>query len=431
MNRKRKQKIGVTLLAGLAACLLGGATYADEVVVGNLESIPATGVPGLTPQKIKLSSNRPAAIKNEPTYRGKPLYGTITLGNTKNSSDLVVLDTFPEDTHPHLYVDVAGTGDFSTVKPILLAASRGAFGTHSASDTPSDKATISYSGVAPTVARYDFKGSVREDAYPVQFTFSNGNLSYVNQNVQGGKLTINGRTYRIALVALNGNGVYNKYNHDDMASPLVSLLIDRNNDGHFDPKRETFDLAKPFRLAGSAYEVADIDSRGTVIALRKTDKRAEGTITAADLRDGSDVIDFSVKMLDGKTVNFPDDFKHKVVMLDFWAMWCGPCLAEMPNVVAVYNQYHQYGFEILGVSLDRANQKDQLIAFLPQYNMSWPQIYDGGYWKAEIAVLYGVEAIPHEILVDGDTGTIIAMGDELRGAGLEPAVAKALSKKRH
>jgi len=76
MNRKRKQKIGVTLLAGLAACLLGGATYADEVVVGNLESIPATGVPGLTPQKIKLSSNRPAAIKNEPTYRGKPLYGT-------------------------------------------------------------------------------------------------------------------------------------------------------------------------------------------------------------------------------------------------------------------------------------------------------------------------------------------------------------------
>ena len=60
--------------------------------------------------------------------------------------------------------------------------------------------------------------------------------------------------------------------------------------------------------------------------------------------------------------------------------------------------------------------------------MTWPEVYDGGYWKAEIAVLYGVESIPHSILVDGYTGKILAMGDSLRGQGLNQAVAEALNK---
>jgi thiol-disulfide isomerase/thioredoxin len=62
---------------------------------------------------------------------------------------------------------------------------------------------------------------------------------------------------------------------------------------------------------------------------------------------------FQTKTVDGKTVNFPADYKGKLVLLDFWATWCPPCRAELPNVISAYNQYHDKGFEIVSVSLDQ------------------------------------------------------------------------------
>jgi thiol-disulfide isomerase/thioredoxin len=136
---------------------------------------------------------------------------------------------------------------------------------------------------------------------------------------------------------------------------------------------------------------------------------------------------FQAKTLDGKTVNFPGDYKGKVVLLDFWATWCGPCRAELPNVVAAYDQYHSKGFEVLGVSLDQAQQGPKLVKFSQDNHMSWPQIYDGKYWKAELAVKYGIHSIPRPILVDGDTGVILAEGPAARGHKLASAVEKALA----
>jgi len=206
-------------------------------------------------------------------------------------------------------------------------------------------------------------------------------------------------------------------------------MIDRNDDGKFDPVKERFDLAKPFRLAGTAYEVASVDPQGTIIALQTTTKRPEGSMTPDELAVGTDVIDFVARTMDGKKVAFPSAYKHRIVMLDFWATWCGPCVAEVPNIVAVYNQYHNNGFDILGVSLDRANMADTVTSFCRNAGMTWPQIYDGQYWNAEVAKLYGIDSIPRGFLIDGDTGTIIAMGDTIRGPGLEAAVTKALRKK--
>jgi thiol-disulfide isomerase/thioredoxin len=134
--------------------------------------------------------------------------------------------------------------------------------------------------------------------------------------------------------------------------------------------------------------------------------------------------DFDVKDLDGKPLSI-SSYKGKVVMIDFWATWCGPCRGEVPNVVKAYQKYHDKGFEIIGISLDQADAKDKLLAYMKDSNMTWRQYYDGGYWTNALAVKYGIQAIPAGFLLGRD-GKILAKGDAIRGEGLEPALVKAL-----
>ena len=144
---------------------------------------------------------------------------------------------------------------------------------------------------------------------------------------------------------------------------------------------------------------------------------------------GQKALSFQAKTTDGKTIKFPDDYKGKVVLLDFWATWCGPCRAEMPNVVGAYDQYHSKGFEVLGISLDKENSWGAVTKFATDHSMPWPQVYDGKYWKAAVAQQYGIRSIPRPILVDGDTGMILAEGPGARGQKLGPAIAKGLASK--
>jgi len=145
---------------------------------------------------------------------------------------------------------------------------------------------------------------------------------------------------------------------------------------------------------------------------------------------GQKVPSFQATTTAGKTVNFPQDYKGKVVLLDFWATWCPPCRAEAPNVAAAYQKYHAQGFEVLGVSLDRADGAEKLASFTKGNNMSWPQVYDGKYWQAAVAQKYGIHSIPQPILVDGDTGVVLAEGGHARGEDLAPAIQKALAAKK-
>jgi peroxiredoxin len=157
--------------------------------------------------------------------------------------------------------------------------------------------------------------------------------------------------------------------------------------------------------------------------LESVKKQEEAKKAQAMLAEGSKFPDFSEKDTAGKPLSIAN-YKGKVVLLDFWATWCPPCRAELPNVIKTYNAYHNKGFEIIGISLDKDSAK--LASFTKEQNMTWAQYFDGLMWQNKLATKYGITSIPATFLLDGQ-GTII--GKDLRGEELDKAVAKALAKK--
>jgi len=121
---------------------------------------------------------------------------------------------------------------------------------------------------------------------------------------------------------------------------------------------------------------------------------------------GVEAPDFTMNDTEDKPVKL-SSLRGKVVMIDFWASWCAPCRQENPNVVKLYNQYHEKGFEIIGVSLDK--DKANWIQAIKDDQLSWIHVSDLQYWQNAAARLYGVNAIPQTYLLDKD-GKIIAKG---------------------
>jgi len=130
-----------------------------------------------------------------------------------------------------------------------------------------------------------------------------------------------------------------------------------------------------------------------------------------------DVLDIAFTDINGQAVDLAA-MKGKVVLIDFWATWCGPCVAELPNVISTYNEFHDKGFEVIGISLDE--DKAALTAFIAEKKMPWTQYFDGQGWGNKFATANGISGIPATFLI-GKDGKIAA--SDLRG----PELAKAVS----
>lgn len=210
---------------------------------------------------------------------------------------------------------------------------------------------------------------------------------------------------------------------------------------HKDEK--TDDVAQVLFMKATLYtQVLDNDEKGAEIlnqikkdysdtraaknaerALENMEKQKEAKKIQKSLAEGTKFPDFEEKDLDGKPLSIAN-YKGKVVLIDFWATWCGPCVGELPNVLKAYEAHHPKGFEIIGISLDQDEKK--LKSFIESKNMTWAQFFDGKGWGNKLAAKYGVNSIPATYLLDGE-GKII--GKNLRGEALEKAVAKALAGK--
>ncbi len=133
-----------------------------------------------------------------------------------------------------------------------------------------------------------------------------------------------------------------------------------------------------------------------------------------------DTLDIKFTSTAGKEIDL-SAMKDKVVLVDFWATWCGPCVAEMPHVISTYEKYNEAGFEVVGISLD--SDKAALDEFVAEKKMPWPQYFDGKGWDNDLAKEFGITGIPATFLI-GKDGKIV--GSNLRGSALEEAVAESL-----
>ena len=150
-------------------------------------------------------------------------------------------------------------------------------------------------------------------------------------------------------------------------------------------------------------------------------KRLKGKILDVELV-GNAPPAIEVTALDGKPLSL-EDYKGKVLLIDFWATWCGPCIGELPNLKEVYAKYKDKGFDILGISLDREGTRENLESFIETEEMAWRHFFDREGGKNEISDLYGISSIPKTYLL-GKDGKVVKVG--LRGEALGKAVAELI-----
>jgi serine/threonine protein kinase/thiol-disulfide isomerase/thioredoxin len=367
---------------------------------------------GFRPQIAKTSAAKPALIRKAPTGLSQAEYGTLKLGPASAQREYAFIIDQPDSLKPRLFVDSNADGDLTNDPPAKWE--------RRIYKHDDGKEEISASGGFRLELQWDNeKLNVNLEAYRFGTGMPNRPqkvLLYYSDYVRAGSVTLGGKTFAAQLSDDDCKG--------DFSAPTSKLRLDINGDKRFDFKGERFFVKDAFNIGGTNYELADLTPSGAGFRIIPSTRSAPESKPLPILETGKASLPFEATTLDGSKIAMPSTYKGKVLLLDFWATWCPPCVTEVPHVLAAYQKHRSAGFEILGISLDE--DKNKLTTFLKEKNIIWPQVFDGQGWKTAIAKLYNVQSIPATYLIDGDTGRILAIG--ARGTGLDSAIAKALAE---
>ncbi|MEZ6094149.1 MAG: TlpA disulfide reductase family protein [Pirellulaceae bacterium] len=383
------------LATGLLAVSVASGVSAQEAVK---ETFSPSGIVakmgGYRPIRAEMDQQEDIVSK-APADLANPKYGYIEQGDKKWA---FILDE-PEEGEAKLYVDTNGDGDL-TNDPESSWKSEDRDGlTFYSGETKIQLAEGKVGAV--NAYRFDPTDSRREQLKNTLLYYFDFGTEYT--------VRLDEQEFDFAAAGMLSNG--------------DAVSVDRDGNGKLSRNYERIELGKPFNFTGTTYLLSADD--GT-LTLAKADEELPQAPMPPDLSIGKPALNFSAQTIDGETVNFPGDYKGKIVMVDFWATWCGPCVGEIPNMKEAYADWHDQGFEILGISFDQEDMTEKLQEYRKDKELPWPQIYEGKGWNTSLGNQHDVSAIPFVMLVDGDSGEILALSRQLRGKGLTKAIKKQL-----
>ncbi len=280
-------------------------------------------------------------------------------------------------------------------------------------DIAAHKDSLGVAKITGTVQN-DFLNDYREKSKAVSRQAVNIQEDMKNASMMGDTVLINSlkeelnelrdeyKTFEIDYIKSNPNAL------------ISALLIDKAMNTRTSTTEELQELYNTL-----APEIKETDAAKKVI--KSLDALKEREAKAKDTSIGAVAPNFSAPTPTGETLAL-NEVKGKATLIDFWAAWCRPCRAENPNVLKVYNKYHDKGLNIIGVSLDKTAEAWKKA--IEDDGLTWNHVSNIAYFNDAIAKMYNVDAIPAAFLLDGN-GVIVAKN--LRGPALEAKVAELLN----
>jgi thiol-disulfide isomerase/thioredoxin len=211
-------------------------------------------------------------------------------------------------------------------------------------------------------------------------------LKNYNRTTRTGEIVRPGGGAPVAFRITGASGFY--------AQAYNIVAFDLNGDGSYDADTEIFRVSEQYvNIGDTSYQFA-VDRYGRSLTLTPL---AEHRPSRAALTAGSLAPDFAFTDIDGVAHRL-SDYRGKVVLLDFWGVWCAPCVAEAPKLVGLYEKFHERGLEILG--LDTGDTRERVATFLTEHKIRWPQTMEAD--RGPIQTLYRINGWPTYFLLDRD-----------------------------